>query len=224
MPGSSGNTVSRNPSHILCHQGKGVPPGGGGIAPCRARIMGSGNARAFRETGVCGNVSGSGHPVPHPDLGENVGGTPGVVPELAAEAADEGAQEPGVVLVFRSPDPPEQPLLGQHPSGVVRKLLEQPVLGRGQPHRTAGHRHAAFGVVDRQLLQDEGFGFPVALLLAGLSLGLVDYVLDQAVQQVSLPADCVEYPAGLGRIGRGRPAQRDCRGPLDGVQGCLEVI
>ena len=168
--------------------------------------------------------SGLGHPVPHPWLGENVDGTPGVVPELAAESADEGAQEPRVVRVFRAPDPPEQPLLGQHPSGVVRKLLEQPVLGRGQPHRIAGHLHPAFGIVDRQLLQDEGFGFPVAPLLVGLSLGLVDHVLDQVVQQVSLPVDCVEEPAGLGRIGRGRPAQRDCRGSLDGVQGCLQVI
>ena len=160
VPGFPGNTVSGNLSHILCHQGKEVPPGGGGIAPCRARIMRSGNARAFRETGVCGNVSGPGHSVPHPWLGENVVGTPGVVPELAAEAADECAQEPRVVLVFRAPDPPEQPLLGQHPSGVVRKLLEQSVLGLGQPDRTAGHRHAAFGVVDRQLLQEEGFGLP----------------------------------------------------------------
>ena len=31
-------------------------------------------------------------------------------------------------------------------SGVFRKLPEQPVLGRGQPDRTAGHRHAACGV------------------------------------------------------------------------------
>ena len=31
--------------------------------------------------------------------------------------------------------------------------------------RTAGHRHPAFGVVDRQLIQDEGFEFLVALLL-----------------------------------------------------------
>ena len=80
--------------------------------------------------------SGLGHPVPHPWLGENVDGTPGVVPELAAEVVYEGVQELRVVWVFRAPDSPEQPSLGQHPSGVVRKLLEQPVLGRGQPHRT----------------------------------------------------------------------------------------
>ena len=58
----------------------------------------------------------------------------------------------------------------------------------------------------------------------GLSLGLVNHILGQAVQQVSLPADFVEYPAGLGRIGLGRPAQRDCLGSPDGVQGCLQVI
>ena len=51
VPRSPGNTVSGNPSHILCPQGKGVPAGGGGIALCRAGIMRSGNARAFRETG-----------------------------------------------------------------------------------------------------------------------------------------------------------------------------
>ena len=48
---------------------------------------------------------GLGHPVPHPGLGENVGGTLGVVPELSAEAVDEGAEEPRVVRVFRGSRP-----------------------------------------------------------------------------------------------------------------------
>ena len=56
----------------------------------------AGNARAFRETGASGNVSGFGHPVPHPGLGENVGGTPGVVAKLAPEGLDEGLQNLGV--------------------------------------------------------------------------------------------------------------------------------
>ena len=82
-----------------------------------------------------------------------------------------------------------------------------------------------FGVVDRQLLQDEGFGLLVDQGgCIGLSLDRVDQVADQVVQEVNLPVDCVEEPAGLGGVGRGRPAQRDCGGPLDGVQGCLEVI
>ena len=80
------------------------------------------------------------------------------------------------------PDPPDQPLLGQHLAGVVRELLEQPVLGRGQPDRTSGHRHAMFGVVDRQLLQDEGFGLLVDQGgCIGLSLDRVDQVVDQVV-------------------------------------------
>ena len=142
-----------------------------------------------------------------------------------AEAVDEGVRELRVVRVFLSPDPPEQPLLGQHLSGVVRELLEQPVLGRGQADRTSGHRHAMFGVVDRQFLQDEGFGLLVGQGgCVGLSLDRVDQVVDQVVQEVNLPVDCVEEPAGLGRVGCRRPAQRDGCGPLDGVQRCLQVI
>ena len=78
-----------------------------------------------------------------------------------------------------------------------------------------------FCVVDRQILQDEGFGL---LVDQGGCIGLSLDRVDQVVQEVNLPVDCVEEPAGLGRVGRRRPAQRDCGGPLDGVQGCLEVI
>ena len=114
--------------------------------------------------------------------------------------------------------------MGKELSGVFRKLPEQPVLGRGQPDRTAGYRHAACGVVDRQLIQDEGFEFLVALLLVGLGLGVVNHVLDELVQQCSLLADGLEEVAGLGRIGLGRSAQRGCGGFPDDVQGCLQLI
>ena len=67
-----------------------------------------------------------------------------------------------------------------------------------------------FGVVDRQLLQDEGFGLLVDQGgCIGLSLDRVDQVVDQGVQEVNLPVDCVEEPAGLGRgrVQASRPAR-----------------
>ena len=95
----------------------------------------------------------------------------------------------------------------------------------GQPATVT--RRAACGVVDRQLIQDEGFEFFVALLLVRrlvcLGLGVVNHVLDEFVQQGSLPADLLEELAGLGRMGLGCSAQRGCRGFPDGVQGRLQV-
>ena len=51
---------------------------------------------------------------------------------------------------------PQQLIVRQYPSSVDRKLEEQLVLSGGQPHRRTGHRHAAFRVVDRQVLQQKG--------------------------------------------------------------------
>ena len=47
-------------------------------------------------------------------------------------------------------------IVGQHAPGVDRKLEEQLVFRGGQLHRPSGHRHAAFGVVDRQVPQQIG--------------------------------------------------------------------
>ena len=101
---------------------------------------------------------GFGHAVADPRLGHDVGGAGGNVAQLAAEFLHEGAHEAGVTAVLWSPDPSQQVLVRQDPSGIDRQCAEQVVLGDGELDRPAGHGHPAFLVVNGQVPQPIGFG------------------------------------------------------------------
>ena len=58
-----------------------------------------------------------GHAVADPGLGQDVGRATRVIAQLAADLLHEGAHQTGVAAV-RSPDPPQQVIVSQYPSGV----------------------------------------------------------------------------------------------------------
>ena len=58
------------------------------------------------------------HAVAHPRLGKYVGGVVGVVAQLATEPLHHFANQPGFAGPFRTPDPMQQLVVGQHPPGV----------------------------------------------------------------------------------------------------------
>ena len=92
-------------------------------------------------------------PLPSPcgirrGLGEDVLGVAGAVAQFAAEPVHHFADQPGFAGPFRTTDPLQQLVVGQHPPGVDRKLEQQLVLGGRQPRRTPCHRHPVSGVVD----------------------------------------------------------------------------
>ena len=59
-----------------------------------------------------------GHPVAHAKFGEDVRWIFGVVAQFAADGAYGGAHGPHVCVAVRAPDPPQQVIVGQHPSRV----------------------------------------------------------------------------------------------------------
>lgn len=67
----------------------------------------------------------------------------------------------GSDVVFPAPDPADQGIVRQHPSGVHRERMEQLVLRGGQLHGAAAHAHPALRVVDHQFARNPRIGEPV---------------------------------------------------------------
>ena len=95
----------------------------------------------------------SSHAVADTRLSEYVCGAARIVSQFAQELLHDCAHPPGIAGSPPAPDPLQQSVVGQHSTGVGRKLGEQPKLHCGQPDRTPGQRHAAFEVTDVQVSQ-----------------------------------------------------------------------
>ena len=76
---------------------------------------------------------------------------------MAANPSQVGAESTEVVRPLRTPDPPQQLIVGHHPPGVDRQLVEQPVLLVPELNGAAGEGDPALGVVDGQVPVDIGF-------------------------------------------------------------------
>ncbi len=88
-------------------------------------------------------LRGSGEAVADAPLSMDVAGLLGIVAELLSQPPHEHLRVVVVPDVLRSPDPLEQELVRQDGARVPHQLLQQAVLGRGEPHHLSPYPHLA---------------------------------------------------------------------------------